>query len=189
MWWVGTHWRPNEICLFQSALRSCSGYSRMYTHPSCSDAPVWSCSHFPDGKANMLVEQLAKCALPALAFPSVWCKYSSMSQSRRSLSYARVLHSGVLCSTESLSLVYCEETSFGAASWTEIRSRVICFSLSLHRRCTRTNLTSWRCIVKRWEGRTTRRPCHMWTALSSKYRTETCCCHLMLKKNQEHYYV
>lgn len=108
MWWVG----PNEICLFQSALWSCSGYSRMYTHPSCSDAPVWSCSHVPDGKANMLVEQLAKCALPALAFPSVLCKYSSTSQSRRSLSYARVLHSGVLCSTESLSLVYCEETSF-----------------------------------------------------------------------------
>lgn len=50
-----------------------------------------------------------------------------------------------------------------------IRSTVIYFSLSLHRQYTRTNLTSWHCIVKRWEGRTMRRPCHTWTALSSKY--------------------
>lgn len=46
-----------------------------------------------------------------------------------------------------------------------------CFFLFFfpYRQYTHTSLTSWQCTVKRWVGRTMKRPCHTWTSSSSKY--------------------
>lgn len=165
VWWAAAKAAFSSLCC-----EAVVATARTSAHPSCWDVPV-----FLWWKANMLVEQPAKCCI---RFRSVLCKYGSLSQRRRSLSYAGV--SGRLCSNDWACLLWGNQ--LGAASWMEIRSRLIYFSPSLHRQCTRTNLTSWCCIVKRWGGRTTRPPWPTWTALSSKYRTHTCCCHFMGKK-------